>query len=358
MLASIPLLLFAFAGPVQDGLASSTMDGDLLTGLGSGPAATTEDWMVAGHWSPSLRPDSRGYLGTSAGPVMAMGHAKLSIEHRRTELDGLRDGTHSVSASALLGSGYSRVATSGSIDRTELRAEYGLGDATTLRMTIPIESRTLRFDDGVGGVSREKSHGLADVQIGTGVELSHKDGERAELELMVAVPTGTIRAREGNASGPSHPLLPYALQLGGGTYALQPGFTWTHWSGYWSFGTAVQAMIPMGHNDQGWSRGDRLELDSWVSRRIDPFRSVVLGVQYKQEDSVQGQDPGMDATFDPLFDSDFTGSKKLSLDMGLHMIVESNNRLAFEIGVPVWQETDGPQVEEQYHFAVAWWISF
>lgn len=349
MLLLIPWLLFANPGPLQD---------DPLAGMDEELTTTAEDWIGAGHWSPTLRPDSRGYMGTSSGPVVELGHAKLSIEHRRTELSDLRDGTRSVSAAALLGSGYTRVPTSGSIDRTSLRAEYGLGDATTLRLTIPIESRSMRFEDGIGGVTREKVHGLADVQLGTGVELSHKDGERAEMELMVSVPTGTIRAREGNSGGPAQPLLPYALQLGGGTYALQPGFTWTHWSRYWSFGTAVQATIPLGHNDQGWSRGDRMELSSWVSRRIDPFRSVVAGMQYRQEDSVQGQDPNMDAAANPSFDSTFTGSKRLSLDLGLHMIVESNNRLAFEIGVPVWQDTDGPQVEEQYHFSVAWWISF
>ncbi|MDF1837124.1 MAG: transporter [Planctomycetota bacterium] len=349
MLHLIPWLLLAIPGPAQD---------DPLAGMDDAPAPTTEDWIVSGHWTPTLRPDSRGYLGTSSGPVLGLGHARLSLEHRRTELDGLRDGTRGVSTASLIGSGYARVPTSGSIDRTELRAEYGLGDATSLRLTIPIESRSMRFDDGGGGITREKAHGLADVELGTGVELSHKDGERAEIELMVAVPTGTIRAREGNSSGPAQPLLPYAMQLGGGTYALKPGFTWTHWSSHWSFGTALQATIPMGENDQGWSRGDQMELSSWISRRIDPFRSLVVGMQYRQEDSIQGQDPNMDPTADPSFDPGFIGSKRLSLDLGLHMIVERNNRLALEIGVPVWQDTDGPQVEEQYHFAVAWWLSF
>ena len=341
MLLLIPWLLLPLSSPLQEDVVPST-----------------KDLIEAGHWSANLRPDSRGYLGSSAGPVLNMGHVRLSVEHSRTELDGLRTGTSNTSASTLLGSGYSRVPTAGSVDRTELRAEYGLGNATTLRLTIPIEARTLRFENGAGNITHESAQGLADVLLGTGVELSHKDGERAEIELMVSVPTGTIRAREGSSGGPADPLLPYTLQLGGGTYAINPGFTWTHWSRRWSFGTSAHASIPLGRNDQGWSRGDELRVNSWVSRRIDPFRSVVIGAEYRQENSVQGRDSNMDEAFDPSFDPAFTGNKALYLDFGLHMIAESDNRLAFEIGFPVWQETEGPQVEEDYHFSVAWWISF
>ncbi|MCP5024006.1 MAG: transporter [bacterium] len=341
MFLLIPWLMLASPVPIQEAAAPETTD-----------------LFELGHWSPSLRPDSRGYLGTSSGPVVALGGAKFSIEHSRTELGDLRNGTNNISASSLLGSGYSKVPTSGSVDRTEIRAEYGLGDATTLRITIPVESRIMRSVDGTGSATKERAQGLADVLIGTGVELSHKDGERAELELMVSVPTGSTRNRESDSVGPASPLLPYALQLGGGTYALRPSFTWTHWSRHWSFGSAVQASVPLGHNDRGWSRGDELRLNSWVSRRVDPFRSVVLGVEYKQEDSIQGEDNSMDETLDPAFDPTFIGGKALSLDFGLHMIMEKNNRLALEIGVPVWQDTNGPQVEEDYHFSVAWWLSF
>lgn len=341
MLLLIPWLLIASPVPIQEAAAPDT-----------------KDLFEVGHWSPSLRPDSRGYLGTSSGPVVALDGAKISIEHSRTELGDLRDGTDNVSASYLLGSGYSKVPLSGSVERTEIRAEYGLGDATTLRITIPMESRTLRFVDGMGNTTKERAQGLADVLIGTGVELSHKDGERAELELMVSVPTGSTRARESDSGGPVSPLLPYALQLGGGTYALNPSFTWTHWSRRWSFGSAVQASVPLGHNDRGWSRGEEVRLNSWVSRRIDPFRSVVLGVEYKQEDPIQGRDDSMDESLDPSFDPTFAGGKTLSLDFGLHMISEKNNRLALEIGVPVWQDANGVQVEEDYHFSVAWWLSF
>ncbi len=341
MLLLIPWLLLVSPSSVQEGIQSDA-----------------ESLLEVGHWSPSLRPDSRGYLGTSSGPVVSFGGAKLSIEHSRTELEGLRDRSKNVSADALLGTGYSQVPTTGSVDRTEVRAEYGLGDATTLRITIPIESRVLHFVDGVGDTSKKRAQGLADVLIGAGVELSHKDGERAEFELMVAVPTGKTRARETDSGGPAAPLLPYDLQLGGGTYVLQPSFTWTHWSSHWSFGSSAGATIPVGHNDRGWSRGDELRLNSWISRRVDPFRSVVLGAEYLQIDSIQGRDDAMDSTFDPSFDPTFTGGKMLSLDFGLHMIMESNNRLAFEIGAPLWQETEGPQVEEDYHFTVAWWLSF
>jgi hypothetical protein len=323
-----------------------------------GPPAMVEDLIATGHWSPTLRPDSRGYLGTSSGPVLQLGYAKLSVESQRTELGGLRSGHDSIEASTLFGAGYSTVPTSGSVTRTDLKAEYGLGDATSLRLTIPFESRTLRFEDGLGATTRETVHGLADVQIGAGMELSHQDRRRTELEVLVSVPTGKTNARAGRAGVPGRPLLPYSMQLGAGTYALQPGITWTYWSSQWSFGTAAQATLPIDKNDQGWSRGDELRLSSWVSRRIDPFRSVVAGLDYLQEDSIQGQDPNMDPLLDPSFDPSFTGGKSLYLDLGLHMIVETNNRLALEIGVPVWRETEGPQVETDFRFAVAWWLSF
>ncbi|MCA9001951.1 MAG: hypothetical protein KDB61_08515 [Planctomycetes bacterium] len=318
----------------------------------------SDELILSGHWSPTLRPDARGYLSTSSGPVLELGHAKFSVESQRMELGGLLSGTDSVDPDAVLATGYGRVPTSGASTRTELKAEYGLGDATSLRITVPFETRTYRFLDDTGVPSRETVQGLGDILLGAGVEMSHQDWQRTEFELLVSVPTGSTRAREGSSGSPATPLLPYSMQLGGGTYALEPGLTWTHWWSQWSVGTSTHASLPLDRNDQGWNRGDRLEVEAWVSRRIDPFRSLTLGMEYQKQSSVEGMDSGMDPTYDPTLDPGLTGYQRVYMDLGLHLIAESNNRLAIEFGVPIWQDTEGPQLEGDLRITVGWWLTF
>ena len=284
---------------------------------------------------------------------------RLAIDYKRTEYDGLRDGGQSLSPDEVLAQGFFRVPQSGSLETTELRAEYGISENATLRVQLPFEKRSVSYARADGTSERHTSLGLADVRLSGSIEFSVRDQERLEFLFGLRVPTGSTREQEDSAgTGLYAPRLPYALQLGGGTFALMPGMYWTRWSGNWSVGVGGQANLPTGTGERGWSLGDSFQGQVWVARRVDTFRAVTFGLEYSGENAVQGLDPIMDPLYDPSEFAKNVGGQVVSANLGLHMAVEQGNHLGLEIGAPFWQDLHGPQLEEQYHFRVGWWLSF
>ncbi len=306
-------------------------------------------------WSPNLRPDARGFLATRSAPTLELGRVRLEIDHARFEYSGLLNGTSSVSEDRVFADGYFRAPSSAAVARTEVRAEYGLSENSTLRLLIPFESRRVTYRTAADTTERHTAQGLADVQVAGSVGLSFRDREQAEFTLGLRVPTGSTRETERSGTGFR---LPYFQQLGGGTYAVEPGFRWTRWGKDWSFGAGAHASLPFDRNDQGWRLGEVLHGQAWASRRVDAYRSIVLGLEYEHKEPVEGADPLLAPTFDPSEDPEHTGGQLFALNAGVHMEVEAGHHVALEIGLPIWQDLNGPQIEQDFHFRVAWWMSF
>ena len=330
-----------------------------LQAKGGQKVQQTENWIDRTLWNANLRPDSRGSLGTPAGPVLELDKVRLAIDYRRVEYDGLQDGGDELSPEQVLDQGFFRVPKSGSLEVTELRGEYGVSENATLRLHVPLEKRSVSYLRADGESERHNSLGLGDVRLSGAVELSFRDQERLELHLGAKVPTGSVREREGSPTGSlASPRLPYAQQLGGGTYALEPGLYWTRWTRDWSFGVGGKASLPTGTNSQGWSLGDSFRGQLWVARRVDPFRAVNFSLEYSGEDAVQGRDASMEPEYDPTESPFNVGGQTVSASIGLHMEVERGNHLGLEIGVPVWQDLHGPQLDERFGMRVGWWLAF
>jgi len=286
---------------------------------------------------------------------LELGRVRLEVDHERYEFSDLRSGTSSTSPEDLFTAGYFRAPTSGSIKTTEVRAEYGLSENLTLRLNIPFESRSVTYTTAASTTERHTAQGLADIRIATSIGLSFRSQEQAEFTAGIRVPTGSTRATERSGTGFR---LPYFQQLGGGTYAFEPGFRWTRWGKDWSFGAGANASLPIDENDQGWHLGEALHAQAWVTRRVDAYRSVVLGLEYHRQEEIEGADLALVPSFDPSEDPEHYGGENIALNTGLHMEVEAGNHVAFEIGLPLWQDLNGPQLEEDYHFRVAWWFHF
>ncbi|HRV82784.1 MAG TPA: hypothetical protein P5218_15215, partial [Planctomycetota bacterium] len=172
LLLSLPLLSLPVHG------SSLLQGGDLQSFDGE-----TDGLVASPVWNPNLRPDARGFLGTPFGPVLDLGHVRFSIDHKRTQLGDLRDGTSTVSTEEALAGDYERVPTGGWTGATHLRSEFGLSENATIRLDIPFETRRIAYQFDDGSTQRFTAQGLADIRFQGSVELSFRDQERAELTL-------------------------------------------------------------------------------------------------------------------------------------------------------------------------------
>ncbi|MFD0988178.1 hypothetical protein [Methyloligella solikamskensis] len=210
-----------------------------------------------------------------------------------------------------------------------------------------------------------RSDGLADTKLSALYRLYDDETNHLHLNLGISLPTGDID-ETGRVLTPMgmRPVLrlPYAMQLGTGTYDLLPGLTYTGRSGDFTWGAQYRAEIRLeDENDEGYAWGDRHMVTGWAAYEWAPWISTSFRAEASTQDAIDGIDPNIMApvqTANPAF----YGGQKVDLFLGVNTIGQSGiwrgQRLAFEFGVPVYQDLNGPQMQEDYQFTVGWQKAF
>ncbi len=158
-------------------------------------------------------------------------------------------------------------------------AMYAPNDRITLMAMLPYITKQmdhLTYQGGVGttvlGGFRTKSEGIGDVKVSALIGLMTSGNHKLHLNMGVSLPTrstsesGTILAPNG-----ARPTvrLPYAMQLGSGTFDLLPGITYNGGQGLTKWGTQLSGVIRTGKTD-GCRLGDQAAITTWASYQPQP----------------------------------------------------------------------------------------
>ncbi len=215
----------------------------------------------------------------------------------------------------------------------------------------------------VRGNFRVRTDGIGDTRL-SGLIRIHDDGMHAvHLNAGISLPTGSnTKTHEILTPLGTRPTVrvPYAMQLGSGTFDLVPGITYNgrlekrYWGGQYlgTFRTGA---------DNGYSLGDRHELSAWLNYQWQPFVSTALRVQFDTLESIGGIDPmiaGPVQTADP----DNYGGDELKLNLGVNLMGQSGglagHRLAVELSLPLYRDLNGPQMETDWTVMAGWQYAF
>jgi hypothetical protein len=156
--------------------------------------------------------------------------------------------------------------------------------------------------------------------------------------------------------------LPYAMQLGTGTFDLLPGLTYAGRAGDFSWGAQFRSEIRLeGENEEGYAWGDLYGLTGWLAYEWDSWISTSVRLDGWTQDSISGIDPnivGPVQTANP----DFYGGEQLLAYFGANMVGQAGiirgHRFAFEVGVPLYRNLNGPQLETDWNVIVGWQKAF
>lgn len=167
----------------------------------------------------------------------------------------------------------------------------------------------------------------------------------------VSIPTGsTTRTAQVLTPMNMQPTLrlPYAMQLGSGTWDLQPGATVSKRSGPWGWGAQYAGTIRTGTNREGYRLGDSHVATAWVSRRFAPWISASLRVSGRTTGNIRGIDPMIVAPVQTADPANY-GGERLDVHFGTNLIGTGGGlkglRLGMELGLPIVQDLNGPQME-------------
>ena len=357
--------------------------GLLAYALSANSAQAHEDDAAASHAM------DHAPIGVMADHRHSKGEWMLSYRYMSMTMDGNRDGRSQLSAEDIATGSPNRFAglpgqpptlrvvpEHMTMDMHMFGAMYGLNeDVTLMVMTSYIEKEMhhTTFQGGAGtnilGTFDVNTSGIGDTTLGAifnfdSVLGAPKPRRTLSLTLAASLPTGsndeTAQILTPTGATPS-PRTPYAMQIGTGTFDVKPSVTYSDRNGKLGWGGQIAARAALARNDEGYRYGDSLDGSAWLA--YEPSYGVSLSARLSARS--QGKIDGIDeAIIAPVqtADPDNYGGEQAFAHIGVTLLGQSGivkgHRLAAEIGLPIMRDINGPQLETDSLFTLAWQKAF
>lgn len=324
---------------------------------------------AGGDHAPAAAPraDSHAPIGVMGDHVHNAGEFMFSYRYMRMEMEGNRIGQSEVSPEFIVQNVPNRfdgpenlrvVPLDMTMEMHMIGGMYGLTDDITIMAMVPVVTNTMNHVtfQGMSGTERlgtfqTDSSGLGDVGVSGLFRVRDNGRDQLVAKLGLRAPTGDIED--------THPVLtpmntrpilrmPYPMQVGTGTFALNPGMTWRRYVGPASVGVNYDGVLQLGRNDEGYTQGDQHTLSSWISYGWAPWVSTSLRVRGLTREQMQGRDDQVMAPVQTA-NPDFHGGDRAEAGIGVNLQGVRGglrgHRVAFEVLWPFYQDLNGPQLE-------------
>lgn len=235
-------------------------------------------------------------------------------------------------------------------------------------MYVVKEMDHITFQGGMGttrlGTFTTKSEGFGDTRVTGLVRLYDSNGHHVHANLGLSLPSGSItESDEVLTPMGMRPTLrmPYAMQLGSGTVDAIPGLTYTGADGDWGWGAQALGTLRLGRNSEGYAFGDVAKGTAWAAYAWAPWISTSFRMSGEYQGRIDGRDANIVAPVQTA-NPDFYGGTWIELSGGINLLGQSGwlagHRLAVEVGAPVYQDLNGPQMERDWAITVGWQKTF
>ena len=280
-------------------------------------------------------------------PIGIMGHHlhpegewMLSYSYMQMQMDGNLDGTKSVSVPL---PGYNISPLSMDMDMHMLGAMYGLSETVTLMAMIPVVSNSMDLQVNMNGNQfTTESSGIGDLKLSA---LFHT-GEHWVSSVGMNLPTGSIdEADVTPMSGGVAVQLPYPMQLGSGSYELTLGTSYIKMYGANSWGNKADVIVRLNDNDRDYKSGNSFELNSWYSFSLNEKNKLSIRLKLLDWDNISGKDSALNPMMVPTADAKLRAGTRADVLLGYNFQLTSDTLIGVEVGMPVYQNLDGPQLE-------------
>jgi len=357
--------------------------------LASAVASSLLTWSMnakaeSSHAHHHLHTNSLAPIGVMGNHMHEKGKFMMSYRFMRMDMDGSQIGTSNVAPETIATTIPNRffgmpgqpptlrvVPTQMTTDMHMVGAMYAPTDNITLMamgMYLDREMDHLTFQGGAGttrlGTFTTRAQGLGDTKASALINLHKSKVHKVHFNAGFSLPTGSI-SEEDEILTPMNARptvkLPYAMQLGSGTYDLLPGITYNGIYNQWGWGAQYSATLRLGRNNADYSLGNKHQFTTWGNYAIKPAVSVSARVTAESEGAIDGIDSQIIAPVQTA-DPDNYGGERISTSLGINTVVPNGilkgHRFSLEGTVPVYQDLNGPQLERDYAITFGWSKAF
>lgn len=259
--------------------------------------------------------------------------------------------------------GYMMNATDMDMQMHMIGVMYAPSDKLTLGLMANYRENEMGMINMMGVKSTMESSGYGDVTLTGLFSLYKKSNSSLHAGLGVSIPTGSIDEEMPNGRHVGYP-----MQLGSGTWDLKPSVTWISSSDYFAYGAQLSGVIRTGENDNGYTLGDSISATAWVNHRVTEQQSISLRLTVSSWSNIDGEDPDVPRIMmGPLAgqpmaavgDADARGGTRIDISAGYNIWSANNNmRFGLELGTPVYQKLDGPQLGVEWFTTLGFQFSW
>ncbi|MBN66073.1 MAG: hypothetical protein CMM94_00690 [Rickettsiales bacterium] len=306
-------------------------------------------------------PTGHAPIGVMGDHMHKEGEWMTSYRYSSMMMDGNRDGTDRLSESEVL-SNYMVAPQEMRMEMHMFGLMYGVSDDFTAMVMAPYVRKQMDHVTRMGMQFSTETKGLGDVKLGGMYRLNDVDDRDVfHLNFNVSLPTGSIDER-GATPMNANAKLPYPMQLGSGTFDPMLGLTYVHNMDGWSLGGQADATFRLYDNSEDYHLGNSYHATTWLARNLNEYLSVSARLDGTHWEDIDGADPELNPMMIATADPALRGGTRVDALVGVNLLAQDgglkDHRLAFEFGVPVYQDLDGPQLETDYRLTLGWQYAF
>jgi hypothetical protein len=300
--------------------------------------------------------DYHAPIGVMTDHVHKKGELMASYRYSLMNMKGLRNNQDKVSTSSALQT-YMAAPKDMQMQMHMLGFMYGLTDKLTTSLMGSFVQKDMNHTHRSKPDFKREASDFGDTKVNTLYQFYNSNNKQALINLGVSIPTGEIKeAHKGTR-------LPYAMQIGSGSYEALPGLTYKSFHNDYSFGVQGNATFRLNTNNNGYKLGDKYNLTSWLSKKFSEKLSVSTRLDYQIFEAIESVDQTISNTMMiATRDTSLYDGRRLDLSFGVNYLfndgIMKDNRLALEIGTPIYQRLDGPMLEVDYKLTVGWQKTF
>ena len=309
-------------------------------------------------------------VGVSTDHVHPKGTWILSYTYGNTMFQGNNIGASKASDNAVFNEKYMMAPETMSMQMHMGMLMYGVTDKLTLmamggymenNMSMNMSSAGMTMPGMVmplGSMTMQtNSSGFTDTKVSALYNFSDIAVQRIIGSIGIGLPTGTIKAMGTTMLGDNQ-RLPYDMQLGTGSYSIDPDITYTRKFGLFYLGADAGADVKLNYNSLGYKDGNVYHATAWAGYQFLPFLCGTLRAEDVHADMISGSDPVINnplyQEYDPTTRTGNYGGTWMNVYAGLnfHLMqpVIEHFRIMAEYGMPVYQNLNGTQIALKSNF--------
>lgn len=302
------------------------------------------------------RADAHAPIGVMGDHLHEKGGLMVSFRYMNMIMKGNKSGTNDISDDAIYNS-FMVAPQDMTMQMYMLGLMYAPSDKLTVMLMQSIAKKDMDLTARMimNGMTMMRdfstsSSGLGDLKVGAMYGLYNNDKTALHLNGGLNIPIGDIDNHDDTPMM-SNAKLPYAMQLGSGTFDFTLGATFKGNLSNFSYGTQFLSTLRTGKNSEDYRFGNVYQLNIWGAYKLSQNFSVSARVLGISEGKLKGADSKLNAMMVTTGDTTNYGSDKIKSFFGVNVAFPETSslkdfRFGAEIGAPIYEDYNGIQMNE------------